>query len=125
MPQSLTQNDHPVNRLALRRLLDLREPVNEAFPFVVQLLHWGLESGKLTVDPTYADRLSDCVDALLSRPRAVTRLILDDVEGGPSDDVAFLATLPTLDLAEHLLNFLHRRLVEMDSGYRKGPDRPD
>jgi hypothetical protein len=122
MPEYLPQNEHPINQAARRHLLAHRQQLNDDYLYAVQLMLWALESRELSVNPTYGDRLQDWVAGLLSRPVAAVKLVLETEDGQPTDDIADLARLSALDLAKHLLNALHYRLIAEDVGYEQGPE---
>ena len=123
MPESLPQNNHPLHQAAKSLLVKAGEPPHPDKLYAHQLMNWGLQNQKVSLDPQVGPRLEDNLGNMLHHwePAAAHAFLLGRDHGESPVDPAELRSQSPEQGARTLLDALNGQLQERVPGYSIQP----
>lgn len=125
MPEQLPQNCNMVNVLAKAKLKEAGQQADPTSLYVLQLMRWGLDSGKVALSDDLQGRVSQTLDNLVGyNPDRVMRFLLLGDAGDETFAPASLAKQTPEEASAQLLDVLESRMSATFADYPRANPLP-
>ena len=117
MPEHLPQNEHDLNQAALAQLHRAKARPQSDLLYALQLMHWGLNEGGLSLEPRFELIVRDRLDELMGLAPTAAWAYLKLWQNGP--DPSEIRNAPTpKSAATTLIEAFAKRLLQVSPSLR-------